>query len=642
MRGTALLSGIAILIGISVWLFIGNDGDAGGATSPSSPETASSTSPRVLDAAPIRSQPFREHQRGRGFHAAPLGTRLVFELRQSARVLFGTEKVQEAGTLLQGRVAVTIVNRTETEICVAWDTSDLSATFSPTPPDAEKQVAALKALLHLPWQMKMALDGNTLDAAFHPTVKGNARDMLISLLAETRCVIAPDAPLQWDTVEDDPTGRYRQHYEREDANAAGRIIIKRSLNGDSEPLVPNQPSHHVESGAVIEVDVPLGWVRSIASWRRSHVEIPDINTTARATGEVAWKLLTTETISKDALSALLMLKPDWGGLQRDAATGGEDAERTLRSLWENRLKDVHVRQLIQALEDLLANGQENSEAFFLAMERLSWKLKLDPAALQAEYSSLLRQASPAMQEVLLMVLGQCANAEAVQLLTAVVGDSNYSEASRMAALRSLFQLTQPSGPALASVIALASDPAGSLELRMASMLALGHMANLPGASPAALEQLIALGATSSDPSFTLAWIEAIGNAHPPTPPAHLIELANSADLTVREAAVTALRTCTEPGVVAVMVNLLLQDGNPGIRSIAGEFLATQPGTTHIATLSQVLQNEPSRTVRERVLSALSGQLASPGHTGPARPLIEWSSLHDPLPQVRAYATSLLQ
>lgn len=641
MRNAALLAGIAVLVGVAVWFIVGNDAETGTAPGPTTAETSNTEAVHTPGASTIAASPFHEHQRGRGFYAAPTGTRLVFEARQTARAVIGSDKVQEVGITMKGQVALTIVERTETEIRVAWDTSNLSGTFSPAPAD-RSQLAALDELLHQPWQVRMGLDGSTLDAAFHPAVKGNARDMLIGLLAETRCVIAADAPRQWDSVEDDTTGRYRLHYEREDANPEGRMLVKRSFNGDGEPLVPNHPSHHVESGATIEVDTTLGWVRSVESWRRSRVEIADINTKARTTSEVSWKLLATEQIGKEALAALQFMKLEWDGLLRTAATGVEDAERTIRSVWEERMKGVQVRQLVQDLEALLAKGEEDSEAYFLAMERLSWKLRLDPAAIEAEYAALLRQASQRMQETLLMVLGACAAPEAVQLLASVLLDSGFAEATRMAALRSVFQLTQPSGPALAAVLALASDPAGSLELRMGAMLALGQMAGLQGASPTALEQLIALGATSHDVSFTLAWIEAIGNAHPAAPPAHLIELANSEDPVLREAAVSALSQCTNPAVSTVMNNLVLQDGNPGIRAIAGEFLAAQAGTTHFGSLSQVLQNDTDQSVRSRILTALAARLSNPGRTGETRPLIEWSSLHDSSAEVRSFAGGLLQ
>jgi len=513
----------------------------------------------------------------------------------------------------------------------------------------------LKAQLTSDVLVKMTPEGEMSEMAFAPTIEAEARNMLRSVILQTRFILSGGPAATWEREEEDMSGTYVARYEvpaglTEAEGPIVRVLRTRTRYTDvrvhtAMPVPPQRKS--LPSGqATLFFDPKRGIARAFRIEEGLEVEIPRLGQRIRtkAHGEVPLRAeRRDEDLARSGAVEWEKALKDRAWVSASQAESVQDVMRRIqREQWQKDLEGVTLEDLLSTLNQLAESGKATSEEAYFAVQKLITLLRLDdaaaPAVLEAQRNGTLK---PEAGQLVVGAFGSAGTRACQQALLDFVDDARLPQDLRELSLAAYSQVEDP----LPSVLRHLQDLVQSgrePSLEGTALLALGVFAgrlksSAPDEADALADFLLSQREHRSDRTWTGTVLGAMGNAGNPRTLDFVLEMSASQDPSIRAEAVDAMKRVKDSKVVAHLPKALQEDSSPEVRAAAVRAMDAQ-GPLFNGEVSRALASDPDPSVRREALAYFGRRMAEDPS---ARTRVQEAAALDASDEVRGFAQQAL-
>ncbi|MBX3464519.1 MAG: HEAT repeat domain-containing protein [Planctomycetes bacterium] len=546
-----------------------------------------------------------------GCLGAPAGANFVYRLEdRSDFTLHSPEAGTQPGGRLhvEGNLTAMVLDRRGDEVLVREQLDGLvflGADGRAIEGDPVQQ--SLVAAAATPLLVRLDARGRVLGLGFAEGLDGDQRNFLRGMHGVLRFQAPAAGDADWDAAESDTTGDYAARYEVLPA-ADDEVRVRRTRRHYTQVAGHDElPAHALRGHGEATFALEHGWLAMAMLDETMTLALPLLELQLRTERRATARLVASAHVSVDE-----DLTAAWRRATAPASGAGEQVGRFAadneRQAWQQRLAGVSLDQLLDRLQQLLAQAPADAEAVDAAFQQLQWLARLDDEVVAGIRERLdTRQLPGELAGVALSALGAAGTPSAQAALDAVRSDRSQGFDIRQAATIATLQLEAPS-PQL--VAGLHRDAGSDFDGREGALLVLGALAPRSGSALAdgrsPLAALLDMEADAAARGDLRTWLLAIGNAAP----AQTVQIArchlDHADPAVRAAACVALRRIADPVAVTILIDRGLTDPMPAVRHECVLVLARRSEPAAREALQRIAQQDPDENVRGSASRALQG------------------------------------
>ena len=582
-----------------------------------------------------------------GPFGAPKGRRLSFDAWLTDQTSLtatgagdGGASAQALSVTVQANMSVVVADRHEAELLLLVRFERTQIELSQESASADPKFASrLTEELAEPFWVRLGTDGNTLGYRFTAATSAEGRNWIRGLWSAARFVVPDGAAAEWTAEEEDTAGRLRATYARATAERdptaewALRKKLLEYLAGEDQA----RPSIALQGDGTARFDPSIGWWSSCEIRSVSRVDVSDLGLLVSHEQRARFQL---ERVQDGCDAGEVDWNGPWASVSGDVE-GAAIARDVERERWQRMLATESLDSIVAAIEALLARGDVDPSALYEQMTRLSWLLRLDPAAaLDLKQFIFDVSRSDELKAVLLSALGMAGTDQAQGVLAALLGDRSLSDDLRLACAQSAFQPEHPTAAILDRVTTLLRSKSESPELESSVLLLLGALVSRLDSADAQLylQQILSLEERARGMGNLEAWLGALANSGDPDVVARVAPYLTNQEEHIRIAAIDALRSVGDASVLEAVVAATSNDRSGPVRAAAATFLGDHPAPAALAALQSLAIGDPESFVRRNALFALAPSAAT---SAVAAQTIQWSAANDPDAELRQLAVQLL-
>jgi hypothetical protein len=484
-------------------------------------------------------------------------------------------------------------------------------------------------------------EGTVLSVAFDKACGTDARRTIKALVAASQVAVRLEGPDSWTTHEQDPTGEYEARYSRQgDPRHLSKERTQYLRIATESGLRPAADQGELSVRDTTTVGLLVnGTVDRIASQTETDMQFGKGMPRVHLTSVLATTLRKTDV---DA-SNLTAMNRDW--LQKErvdmASPPMQDdpkAKAEARRLADE--KTVQHATLADLERELASIPRTSPRERAVLMSKLQADFRLHPDDTQKAVSYVRTAAVPDGQAIA-GALGGAGTPEAMKALVDIAKTTDTPMPVRANAIGALAISTTPSPASVQALKGMTRD--ADPDISAASALALGAAAaTARGTDPAgyqdAIDVLLADLNAARTPQAIVLYLRALGNSGDPRVLVAAQRYMGNEDLSVRAAAVAAVRFVQGAATDQFLAAAMNGDEADSVRVQA---VATVEGyraiADFVATFGQLLHTDASPLVRRAILHALNVIITNPT----AMALITAAARTDAAENVRQYAQAIL-
>lgn len=530
----------------------------------------------------------RRQEAPRAIYDLRPGQRLQIDcdLELASTVAQGRAPAQQLSARLAGSMHLLVLARSEQDLVLqaAMPTADVAG--------ADATAAALlREDLARPWLVRLSPRGAILGYRFATEFQGGHRNHVRSLFAALRATVAAADQRQWSAVEADATGSAEVQYEW------GEVLQRHKLGYRAGGAAP-RPT--VEGSGWLVADPDSGWWQHACLDETYHLDAEEADFHLQMHVRMRAQLATSEQLPMASLPTFDAELPWSPASGAGESTDAGDAEALL---YRDALRGATAASVVEQMAALLARQAPDIELYD-ARRQLVLLLRRDGTA-AAQLRDLLAGSPPALVAEMLGAAGAADTAATQALLASLLGERGEPAATRLAAMRALFQAATPTGALAQATTSVLEDPTQSPELHGTALLLLGAFAGRSD-SDAALQSLLDRETFAVDRGLVADWLAALGNAGRPAVADAALRHQDDADPGIRAAALVALRRVDDARVLPALEAALRRDADEQVRLAAVQVVAERRDREAVRRLLVLAaEGDASPQVRQVAAAALA-------------------------------------
>ena len=535
-------------------------------------------------------------------------------MAQQYRVLSESTMQMEAATAggassihvqLQGLLNMLTLEADNDEVLVGFQLSSAELAINDVV-DADTNRA-----LGMPFRVRFATDGMPLAFEYPAEVSTRNRSMLENLVRTFQ--VSLDPADDWVMQETNASGTYEAAYQRTGPNRLEKSKLR--FNSTAAGMLSWS---ELESTETIRLETGRDWLASMT-----------VAETMRSDGQGGPAMAVHNHATLELIPGVqLALSPDTWLFAASVAAVDDMATVKAKRPVPNMTPEQARRQILATVPELDAATQGR----LALIHRLSDLLLVDASMPDVILEVLQTQdLDDRTRADLYLVLERAGTESAQAALVNVINDNSWALEDGMRAIVAMIGVEEPAAESISALWDTAQSGYGDERQRMANAatFALGSVGNTMREADnpeyASLRSSLLGSATGSfDVNQRSNFITALGNTNDPTLATEVVEFMNDSEPSIRRAAALSLGSLGTDQVAGVLMSHYGNEDNGYVRGAIAESLQswTKPTDSAMAMFRQAVQTEADERTRYNIATLLARNLAKfPGNEAALREIM---------------------